>query len=345
MPWPRAEATSVGSLPGTAPLEAARIIAGELSGFVHVAELPDRGPGADMIGRTGAMLAGVSGSFALETTPAGWRFTAAPGRQIRQAWSMLNEDLDALEEQSEDYAGPVKVQVVGPWTLAAALEMRTGERALKDPTAVWDIAQALAEAIDVHVEDVRRRLPKASAIVVQVDEPGLPAVLEGRIGTASGLSAYAAVDAQQAERVLGHVLGGRKSSHVGVHCCAIDVPLDLMRTSGASFVSVDLVPVEHERALDDALGRALEAGLGIMAGCVPAVGVDALGDRRASAPLRAVLHRLGLGDPRWLDQVAITPSCGMAGASPDWVRTALAACRSVGHVLRDEGSAAADGAS
>ncbi|MEI6361670.1 MAG: methionine synthase [Actinomycetes bacterium] len=345
MPWSTAVATSVGSLPGTEPIEAARIVVGELGGFVHVAELPARGPGADMIGRTGGMLAAVSTHFALETTPAGWRLTSAPGRQMRQAWSMLGEDLDALEEQTRGYTGPVKVQVVGPWTLAAALELRTGERALRDELAVRDIAQGLAEAIDVHVADVRRRLPKASAVVVQLDEPALPAVLEGRIGTASGLSTYRAVDGQDAERVLRQVIQGRGDAVVGVHCCDPGIPVDLLRTSGAAFVSLDLVPVENERTLDDPLGRAFEAGLGILAGCVPSTGVGPLGDAQASAPLRALLHRLGLEDPTWLDQVAITPSCGMAGASPAWVRTALAACTAVGRVVRQDqtdGAEAAD---
>jgi len=336
VPWASAEATSIGSFPGTSPRETARIIAGELAGFVHVAELPARGPGADMVGRTAAMLAAVSSHFAVETTPAGWRFTAAPGREVRHAWSMLAEDLDALEEQSEDYAGTVKVQVVGPWTLAAALEMRTGERALGDPKAVWDIAQALAEAIDGQVVELRRRLPKSGQVVVQIDEPSLPAVLEGRIGTASGLSAYRAIDGQAAERVLSHVIRGRASDVVGVHCCAIDIPLDLLRASGARFVSVDFVPLANDHSLDDGLGQAWEAGLGVLAGCVPAVGVGPLGDREASAPLRAVLHRLGLEDPQWLTQVAITPSCGLAGASPEWVRTALAACTAVGRVVRQD---------
>jgi methionine synthase II (cobalamin-independent) len=336
MPWSAAQATSIGSFPGTSARETARIVAGELPGFIHVAELPDRGPVAEIIGRTGGMLAAVSDHFALETTPAGWRFTSAAGRQMRQAWSMLGEDLDALEEQAQEYTGPVKVQVAGPWTLAASLELRTGERALRDDVAVWDIAEGLAEAIDSQVSDVRRRVPKASSIVVQVDEPGLPAVLEGRIGTASGLSTYRAVDPLMAERVLRRVLDGRTADVVGVHCCDEDVPVDLLRASGAHFVSLDLIPLEHERSLDDSLGRAWEAGLGILAGCVPSVGVGPLGDRRASAPLRAVLHRLGLENPRWLEQVAITPSCGLAGASPEWVRTALSACQAVGRVVRQD---------
>ena len=51
-------------------------------------------------------------------------------------------------------------------------------------------------------------------------------------------------------------------------------------------------------------------------------------------------------DDRWLAQVAVTPTCGLAGASPEWTRTALAACRAVGRVLRhdeDDRTEARDG--
>ena len=58
-------ATGIGSLPGTRPAEAARMVAGELPDLAHVAELPARGPGADMIGRTTAMLAAVAPYFAV----------------------------------------------------------------------------------------------------------------------------------------------------------------------------------------------------------------------------------------------------------------------------------------
>ncbi len=336
VPWGPAEATGVGSLPGTSAVEAARIVCGELPGFVHVPELPARGPGSDMIGRTGGLISRVSAGMSLETTPDGWRFTAGPGREMRRAESFLGEDLDALEEAAVGYSGPVKCQVAGPWTMSAAVELQTGERALRDPAASWDIAQALGEAVRDHVAELRRRLPNASAIVVQVDEPGLPTVLAGRVGTASGLSSYRAVDPQAAERVLGHVLAAAAQAGAvpGVHCCAVDVPLDLIRASGASFVSLDITVAAD--ALDEALGRAWEAGSGILAGAVPSTGAGSLGDRQASAPLRELLHRLGLEDDRWLAQVAITPTCGLAAASPDWSRTALAACRAVGRVLRHD---------
>lgn len=344
--WTPATATGVGSMPGTSSLEATRIIAGELPGFLHVAELPARGPGADLIGRTGGLLASVSSGMGLETTPDGWRFTAGLGREMRRAVSFLGEDLDALEESAVGYDGPVKVQVAGPWTLTAAIELASGERALRDPAAAWDIAQALGEAVVGQVADLRRRLPGASAVLVQLDEPGLPAVLAGHVGTASGLSSYRAVDPQVAERVLGHVLARIADAGAvpGVHCCASDPHVPLLRSSGARFVSLDLALVGD--AIDEDLGLAFEAGVGILAGVVPSTGVGPLTDTAASASLRALLHRLGMEDDRWLAQVVVTPTCGLAGASPEWTRTALVACRAVGRVLRhdeDDRTEASDG--
>ncbi len=341
VPWRPVAATSIGSFPGTRAIETARVVVGELPEFVHVAELPARGPGADMIGRTGGMLASVSSALGMETTPDGWRFAGGLGRQMRRAVSFLGEDLDALEQAASGYAGPVKCQLVGPWTIAAAVELPGGERVLRDPAAVWDIAQALGEAIRNHVADLRHRMPLASAIVVQIDEPTLPAVLAGRIGTASGLSSYRAVDVVDAERVLGHVIAQAAAvgATAGVHCCADDVPVDLIRTSGAHFVSLDLTRLESDDHLDDSLGQAWDSGMGILAGTVPAIGAGEIGEARASAPLRSVLHRLGLEDDQWLAQVAITPACGLAGASPQWARTALSACRAAGRIVRDDETA------
>ena len=335
LPWRPATATGVGSMPGTSAHEAMRIVAGELPDFLHVVELPERGPGADMVGRTGALLAQVDPGFGLETTPGGWRLAGSAGRQTRRAQSWLAEDLDALEESAQDYRGPLKVQVCGPWTFAASVELAGGERILRDTGAVRDVAQALGEAVRMHVEDVQRRVPGAQ-VVVQVDEPGLPAVLEGRIGTASGLSSYRAVGEQDAQRVLRELLG----DGAGVHCCASDAPVDLLRSAGAAFVSVDL-RVAGQR-LDDQLGRALDAGIGLLAGCIPSTQSARLTDTLASAPLRELLHRLGLEDPRWLAAIAVTPCCGLAAASPAWARAALGACRAVGRVVRQDESVGLD---
>lgn len=331
-PWPAAVATGVGSLPGLRAREAAALVTGELADFVHLPELPGRGPGADMIGRTGALLASV-GAFGMETTPDGWRVADGVGRTMRRAQSWLNEDLDALEERTQGYRGPLKVQLVGPWTFAAGVELASGERLLRDEGAVRDLGQALAEAARQHVDDVRRRVPRAS-VLLQLDEPGVPAVLAGTIGTASGLSRYRAIEASTASETLGLVLRAavEAGAMAGVHCCAANPPIDLLRASGAQFVSIDLTGAVD----DEQLGRAWEGGLGILAGSVPALGSGRISDAQASRPVRAASERLGLTDERHLAGVVITPTCGLAGASPDWVRTALAACRAAGRVLRNE---------
>jgi hypothetical protein len=65
--WPARSATGIGSMPGTDPAEAMRVVAGELPAFPHLPELPDRRPGADLMGRTAGLLVDI----AVEVTPRG----------------------------------------------------------------------------------------------------------------------------------------------------------------------------------------------------------------------------------------------------------------------------------
>ena len=171
-------------------------------------------------------------------------------------------------------------------------------------------------------------------IVVQVDEPALPQVLEGSIGTASGLSAYNAIDVQVALQILAGVMDAISSAGAtpGVHCCAALPPIELLTKAGAAFLSLDFL-----RNLDqDHLGEAWENGVGLLAGTVPAVGQGTMSDTRASAPVRELASRLGLGDAQYLAQVVVTPTCGMAGANPQWVRTAYDTVKAAARVLRGD---------
>lgn len=339
MPWVAAAATGVGSMPGSSAMESARIVAGELPDLLHVVELPARGPGADMVGRTAGMLSLVDSSWGLETTPAGWRVAGSRGSLMRRATSFLGEDLDALEEVGQGYRGPVKSQITGPWTMAASVELTSGERVLRDPGAALDLAEALAEATIQHMADLRRRMPLASALVIQVDEPWLPSVLAGSIDTASGLSRYSPVDPQVAGRLLGMTMRAITGAGgvPGVHCCAADAPISLLREAGAAFVSVDITgALGQDAPMDTDLGVLLESGGGLVAGTLPSQGTGGITDTHASAPLRALLHRLGLEGDRVLSSIAVSPTCGLAGAAPAWARTALAACGAVGRVLRQD---------
>jgi hypothetical protein len=313
----------VGSYPGEDPAEALRVVLGELPDLPHLPELPARGPGADLVGRTAALLV----DLPVELRPSGWRFADGPGRDLRRAYDHLARDLDTLEELAGSYQGPFKIQVCGPWTLAASIELGYGDRALRDPGAVRDLIASLAEGAAGHVAEVRSRVPGA-VVLPQFDEPLLPSVLAGTVPTASGFGRLPAVEEQVAEDGLRAVIA---DADAVVHCCAPNVPYGLLRRAGATAISLDagLVPKRD----DDAIGEAIEAGVGLFLGVVPGVDRE-LPDLKATAePVRELWRRLGFSPERLAEQVLLTPACGLAGASPGYVRTALARCREAARML------------
>jgi len=106
-------ATGIGSLPGTDIDEAARVVVGELPELPHVPELPGRGVGADVVGRTAGLLV----DLAVEVVTSGYRVNPRPGRDHRRAVDLLRGDLDAFDEALERagaHPETVKVQAAGP---------------------------------------------------------------------------------------------------------------------------------------------------------------------------------------------------------------------------------------
>jgi methionine synthase II (cobalamin-independent) len=331
-------ATGVGSMPGTTQHafdEAVRTVLGELSGeggVPHLPEVPGRGAIATMTGRALAVVS----ELGADLQPAGWRLTGADGAGVdhRRARSLLAQDLDGFEEQTQGYAGEVKVQVAGPWTLAATVEKPRGDKVLSDFGARRELAQALAEGVRGHVRDVRRRVPDAARLVVQVDEPALAAVLAGAVPTASGFHRHRSVDLPEASTALGWVLEAvtDEGAEPWVHTCAAGAPLGLLRQAGARGLAVDLAVMGA--ADHDVLAEALEAGETVALGVLPTTDP-------ATPPTDAALTERVL---RWLDMLGldpaslggslvVAPACGLAGASPAWARRALELARgTAGHL-------------
>jgi methionine synthase II (cobalamin-independent) len=320
-----AKASGVGSWPGTAPRQAAEVVVGELAGaLAHIVELPARGVGADMLGRAGALLI----DLAIDTVPRGYRIAARPGAVTRRAVSMLNEDMDALEEAWET-AGlrggerVVKVQAPGPITLAAGLELANGHRVITDSSAVRDLAASLAEGVAAHRAALARRLD--TPVAVQFDEPSLPAALAGQLTGVTALSPVAALD----EAVAGALLDGcvaAAGADVVLHSCAPELPWDLLQRSAIDAISVDGGTL---RAADlDGIAAFIESGRTVVLGVVPGIAPE----RRPSAEevaaaVVAVTDRLGFGRSALRDRIGVTPACGLAGATPKWARTAIGLVR------------------
>ena len=313
-------------MPGTDPAEAMRVVAGELPDFPFLPELPDRGPGADLTGRTAALLV----DMPVEVTPRGWRLAEHPGRDVARARSMLASDLDALEEMLQGFEGPLKIQLCGPWTLAATLELtRTMNVALADPGAVADLTASLAEGAAAHAADVARRVPGAR-LVVQFDEPALPSVIAGLVPSQSGMSRLAAIEADTARDRLSQVLSVTPGYTV-VHCCAPTVPFGIIQEAGADGLAFDLSQLR--RGEEDGVAEAAEAGLGLLTGAISALADEPGGARETAERVLRLWQRIGLPLATAADQAVITPACGLAGASPVQARAELTRCREAGAML------------
>jgi methionine synthase II (cobalamin-independent) len=324
--WAAGAATGVGSMPGTDPREVVREVLGTLPDLPFLPELPARGPHADLVGRGTALLA----DLAVDLQPSGWRITARPSRDGRRARDLLARDLDAIEE-TEARPPVFKVQAAGPWTLAASLELPRGDRVLSDHGAVADLAASLAEGLRTQLADLARRLP-GTTLLLQLDEPSLPAVMSGQIPTASGFGRLRVPDQQIVAERLRTVLDA--AEHTVVHCCAPRPPVALLRKAGAGALSLDagvLTPYD-----DDAIGEAVESGAGLLLGLVPSTDAPLSDLGAILEPAKALWRRLGMEPDRMPAAVVVTPSCGLAGASPGYARRALAACAELGRRMGEE---------
>jgi methionine synthase II (cobalamin-independent) len=315
-----AAATGIGSWPGSSPREAAEIVVGELHTLPHLVELPARGVGADMIGRAGALLVDIG----IDTGPRGYRVAGGRSSVVRRAVSLLDEDIDAFEEAWEK-AGlrggtrTVKVQAPGPITLAAQLELAGGHRAITDAGALRDLAGSLAEGVATHRAQLEKRLE--TSVVVQFDEPLLPAALAGRLAGVTSLTPVHPVDEPVAIGLLDDcvsVVGGE----VVLHSCAPALPWKALQRSGIHAISVDASTLT---AADlDGVGDFVDSGrtvmLGVVAATAPATRPSAEEIAKAAA---ALTDRLGFARSVLRDRIGITPACGLAGATPQWARIAV----------------------
>ncbi|WP_092776717.1 methionine synthase [Actinokineospora terrae] len=336
-PWPPGSATGIGSLPGTDPVEAAATVLGELPDLPHLPELPARGLGADMLGRTAALLV----DLAIELVPSGYRVAAHPGIDHRRATDHIRRDLDAIEEAVERLGTPppvVKVQLAGPWTLTSGLELPRGHRVLTDRGALREFTESLGEGLTRHVAEVRRRL--GTEVVVQLDEPGLPTVLAGALPTPSGYGTVRAIAEPEARDVLGAVVEAAKAATgqpVVIHCCASRPPFALLRSAGADAIAFDVALLAKAGAAAwDEIGEVWDSGTVLFLGVVPSTDPGKpVALRDVAGQAFRLTDRLGFGRSILADRAVATPTCGMAGATETWARRAMSLVRDTGKAFME----------
>lgn len=340
-----ASATAIGSFPGTDVREVARIVAGELPDFPVIPELPKRGPGSDMIGRTVGILSGTANEWAAETTPTGWRLAGNATTNLttatRKAQAFLREDLDTAEEIWSSHDGPIKIAMAGPWALASCLELPNGNLVISDLGAVRDLVQAYDESATALMGHLQRRLPHAQ-IVVQLDEPTAHSVVTGQIPTQSGLANHSAVDSEDVRQALSKVITTlhRADAQVVVHTCDVRPPIDLLLHSKADGIALDFTALAHEPRFDEAIGRMIDSGCTLIAGIVD-VRPTSFYERRQSIVnesiniLLARMSRIGFPIEEIVDRLAISPGCGFnVDASLEGVKKVLRQLHECSRILR-----------
>ena len=197
---PEATATGIGSMPGGDAREAAKTATGSFEDLPFLPELPARGPGADMIGRTAraarrdvrAASSPAAGGSA--TAPAGTPSGPGPG------WARTST---RWRSSPRGTRGRSRSRPSAPGRWPPRWNCGSGEAALRDPGACRDLAGSLAEGLRA---PPGRRTPRGSpapSVVLQLDEPSLTA-----------RTARAGQDRQR----LPHLPRGRPAGRRGARC-------------------------------------------------------------------------------------------------------------------------------
>lgn len=341
--------TGPGPMSGTDPREAARVVLGECHTLPFLPELPERGPGADQVGRTLAMLT----DMPFDVSPRGWRLANSSGRLARRALDFLDRDGDALEEADEQArdpeAGPspgtrrLQVRVSGPWSLAARIELPGGLPVLTDSGARRDLAASLADGVAARVGRLASTMRTRPRILL--DEPLLWHVAAGTVSSPSRLDPIAAVPPDQlglALRRFGDALRDAGAAEVLLRVplssdpgappawsVVSETPRGETPLDGVCLSAAPLHSARSHGALD-AAGAVLGDG-GILhleglpgADRPPRTGTEA---EHAAGALLALLDRLSAPRYSSLDRVVLTPTVDETSAGEARATDALRGAR------------------
>jgi hypothetical protein len=313
----------IGSLPHLSLVDAITLSLSSTD-IVTIPSLPKRSPAESMIAQALIGIDGVSvgqyGSIAVD-----------PARVNVDSPVVTHLDHDAFGgfrsflDYAEDFAGPVKWQMVGPVTLGLSL-MRAGVA----PAVAFDVA---VRAVRTHAQNlltaVAEALPHNPQIVVldepefgAVRQPGFPVPPDVAVDLLSG--ALAVIEPVAIS---------------GVHCCG-DADWASLMSAGPALVSMPA----HLSLLESAgyIQRFLERGGWIAWGAVPTDGpipISAERPWKKLCDLWCQLVQRGCSPALLRQQSLITPECGLGLHSPAVAERVLRINGELSARVRDQAAA------
>lgn len=334
----------LGPMPGINPHKAAEIIIGEcLDGHVALPQLPARGLGADLIGRTAVLMADLN----VDRGARSWKIAGRAGRLQSRARDFLARDIDACEEMWATSPQLVRLVAAGPWTMAASVETAGGRLVATDHGAVSYFAESLAAGLIFQAADVRRRFD--CAVEVLLVEPMLSAVARGTVRAPSmmlGVNGYLpAVGsreiAEEYRRLTTELLNDGIETVIAVE--KIDgINLRAISDSGATGLWIPHTELSTNANLDF-VAAAVDKGLELQLGIVPvhvaqrdefsgeAIGSSPRGVAEQAARL---WEELGYSHQDRATKLSIAPVSGFAHSDVDETIVQLRAGRETAELMR-----------
>lgn len=320
-----ARASALGVLPGVSAQEAAQVIAGEFPSALFLPVLPERGPGADPVGRTAGLLSAISSDFSTSVVPSGWQISRTPGIDMQRAHDFLRQDQDAIEEHAQGYSGRFTCSVVGPISWCARVESASGESLIRDLGAVSEVSLVMAEAVRAHIRSMQRIFPDAQLTIV-LEEPSAAAACAGTIPTASGLNSYVNIDRVRILEFWEPLIALAKDLHAGFGIAmGVDNELftePLLKAGATTFFDVDASGylgelIDQERTLYWLINSKIAA-------------------RENALDIAHRITSLGFSLSETAGLLMLVPQ--PSSVSHDWTaaRSAITLAREVVHLLNDE---------
>jgi hypothetical protein len=320
-----AKASALGVLPGISAQEAAQVVAGEFSDALFLPVLPERGPGADPVGRTAGLLSAISSDFSTSVVPSGWQISRTPGIDMQRAHDFLRQDQDAIEEHAQGFSQRFTCTVVGPISWCAKVESASGESLIRDLGAVSDVSLVLAEAVHSHIRTVQRIFPDAQLTVV-LEEPYAAAACAGMIPTASGLNSYVNIDRARILEFWEPLITVAKNLDTGFGI-SMGVDNELFIEALLSAGATTYFDVAASNSLGDLIDQKHTTYWAIKSG---------LTARENAFDIARRITSLGFSLSETAESLIVVPQ--PAAVSQDWVaaRSAITAAREVVDLLNDE---------
>ena len=310
----------LGELPGASIIAAADIVAGETGDLRQLPILPARG--VDVVGLTTGILPGIN----VDAGPRSWVLSTRPQLRTRRIWDRVEADLDQCEQAWGTRIDAVKIQLAGPWTLSASIELSNGHRALTDTGALRDLTESLIAGIQEYSADVRARFD--TEVYVQLDEPLLAQVRDGSLPGTSQFDEIPSInDVDLGERLAGVTERAevRYLNQTGYP------PLwKVAQVAGVETCQVTLDTVRGSEQYDG-MGHALAAGMRVGLGMTRAG--DDRDPRHLAVDVARMWDELGLDRTLLTHAVDVHPCGGLANCTLLDAAAALRTARTVADML------------